>query len=132
MNIPSIYQNIKSFRELKKLTREFVADELGMTVSGYSKIERGEVDITLSRLQRISEVLEVDVARLMSFDVSQVFNFNLQQNALVQAPGSHAQTMHLYGNQIHEKYITMLEKEVERLSVLLNSNQKSISASIHQ
>ena len=42
MEIKDISSNIKKFRELKSLTREYLASELDMSVSGYSKIERGE------------------------------------------------------------------------------------------
>jgi transcriptional regulator with XRE-family HTH domain len=116
MDTNKVYQNIRSLRELKKITREDISAQLGLTLSGYGKIERGEVDIQLSRLVAISNILQVDLATLLDFDVKQVFNFNLQQNALVQAPGAHAQTLNLYGNLLQEKYVDMLEKEIERLS----------------
>lgn len=57
MDIKIISANIKKYRELKGLTREVVASELEMSVSGYSKIERGEIDLTITKLQKISEVL---------------------------------------------------------------------------
>jgi len=122
LNISTIYQNIKKLRELKNLTREYVAIELGMTVSGYSKIERGEVDIAFSRLQRIAEVFEVDILGLMSFDVNQILNFNHQQYTKASAPDphSHAHTINLREKQINEKYIFILEKEVERLKSFEN------------
>ena len=44
MEIKDISSNIKKFRELKSLTREHLAAELEMSVSGYSKIERGGRD----------------------------------------------------------------------------------------
>ena len=34
---------IKKFRELKNITRETIAAELKMSLSNYSKIERGEI-----------------------------------------------------------------------------------------
>ena len=70
---PIVYKNIKTIRELKNLTREYVADALGMSTSGYGKIERGEVDLTVSKFIMISEVLEVDVDYIFKFDVSNFF-----------------------------------------------------------
>jgi transcriptional regulator with XRE-family HTH domain len=70
---PIIYINIKKIRELKNLTREYVADELSMSTSGYGKIERGEVDLTLSKLGKIAKVLEVSVDFIFKFDVSNFF-----------------------------------------------------------
>ncbi len=53
-----------------------MAAELGMTVSGYSKLERGEVDLTLTRLNEISNLLKVDLSQVLNFDESQVFNIS--------------------------------------------------------
>jgi transcriptional regulator with XRE-family HTH domain len=59
-----IGNNIKKYRELKNLTRESVAAEMDMSVSGYSKIERNEVDLTVSKVKKIAEVLGVDVSQI--------------------------------------------------------------------
>jgi transcriptional regulator with XRE-family HTH domain len=70
---PVVYKNIKKIRELKNLTREYVADELKMSTSGYGKIERGEVDLTISKLNKIAEVLDVSIEFIFKFDVSLFF-----------------------------------------------------------
>ena len=75
---PLIYKNIKKIRELKNLTREHVADELNMSTSGYGKIERGEVDLTISKLNKIAKVLDVTIEFIFRFDVS-VFLGNLKK-----------------------------------------------------
>ena len=49
-----IVENIKKFRELKNLTRDEVAEKLEMSLSGYSKLERGDVELTVNKLYRIS------------------------------------------------------------------------------
>jgi transcriptional regulator with XRE-family HTH domain len=69
----SVYKNIKKIRELKGLTREHIADELKMSTSGYGKIERGEVDLTVSKLTKIAEILDVSVEFIFKFDVSNFF-----------------------------------------------------------
>lgn len=113
----NIYDNIKRFRELKNITREFIAAELGMSLSGYSKLERGEVDITVSKIYKIAEILNVSVEQILNFDASQIFN--VSHNAQVQGLGAHAETMNFYGDDFKEKYIKMLEAEVERLKKLV-------------
>lgn len=70
---PTVYKNIKKIRELKNLTRDHVADELKMSTSGYGKIERGEVDLTVSKLEKIAEVLDVSIEFIFRFDVSLFF-----------------------------------------------------------
>jgi transcriptional regulator with XRE-family HTH domain len=69
----NIYFNIKKIRELKNLTREFVADRIGMSSSGYGKIERGEVDLTISKLNKIAEVLGVSIEFIFKFNISDFF-----------------------------------------------------------
>lgn len=61
--------NIRRFRELMGLTREQMASELNMSPSGFGKIDRGEVDITIPRLMDISRVLNVHPSSLIFFDV---------------------------------------------------------------
>lgn len=113
-----VFENIKKFRELKSVTRESLADELGMSLSGYSKLERGEVEITLSKIERIAQILEISIEQLLNFDISQVFN--VTNNQQVQGLGNKANVINYYGDDYREKYIKILELEVERLKKLLN------------
>ncbi len=113
MDLKKISSNIKKFRELKGLTREYISDELGMSSSGYSKIERGEVDLTISKLDKISEILEVSPSQILNFDVSKVFNINHNQN--VQGIGSKKSTINNYIDENTQKYIHLLENEIEKL-----------------
>jgi transcriptional regulator with XRE-family HTH domain len=75
----NVYINIRKIRELKNLTREYVAEELKMSMSGYGKIERGDVDLTVSKLIEISKVLDVSVEFIFKFDVSVFFNETKEQ-----------------------------------------------------
>lgn len=70
----NVYLNIRKIRELKSLTREYVAEEIKMSMSGYGKIERGEVDLTLSKLIKISKVLDVSIEFILKFDTTIFFN----------------------------------------------------------
>ncbi|GIZ10068.1 helix-turn-helix domain-containing protein [Flavobacterium sp. UMI-01] len=70
----NVYLNIRKIRELKNLTREYVAGELKMSMSGYGKIERGEVDLTVTKLMEISKVLDVSIEFIFKFDVTIFFN----------------------------------------------------------
>jgi transcriptional regulator with XRE-family HTH domain len=67
------YHNIRRIREMNDLTRDFVAAELKMSTSGYGKIERGEIDLTLSKLFKISAIFGISVTDLLYFDVTDIF-----------------------------------------------------------
>ena len=73
-----IYKNIKKIRELKNITREYIAGELGMSTSGYGKIERGEVDLTVTKIIRIAAILDVSVSFILNFDVNQIFEESIK------------------------------------------------------
>lgn len=65
---------IRFFRTLKNLSQENMADLLGLSLTGYAKIERGETDMTISRLEQIAEVIGVKLEDITSFDEKFVFN----------------------------------------------------------
>jgi len=69
----NVHINVRKIRELKSLTREFVAEEVKMSMSGYGKIERGEVDLTVSKLIEIAKVLDVSVEFILKFDTTIFF-----------------------------------------------------------
>jgi transcriptional regulator with XRE-family HTH domain len=52
---------IRKFRQLQDLSQEFMAMQMGITMSAYSKIERGKTELTLYRLGQIATVLQVDL-----------------------------------------------------------------------
>ncbi|HTQ65401.1 MAG TPA: helix-turn-helix transcriptional regulator [Puia sp.] len=67
-------QNIKTIRELKNFTQDYVASQLNMSTPNYSNIENGKTDVTLTRLLQIAKVLEIDYRQILSLDKSVLFN----------------------------------------------------------
>lgn len=57
----SIGQKIRKIRASRELTQDNLAYELGITKSAYSKIERGETNVSINRLTEIAKILEVDI-----------------------------------------------------------------------
>jgi len=112
---PNIYENIKRFRELKNISRQQMAADLDLSLSGYAKLERGEIDVTLSRINQIANLLGVDASQLLNFDTSQIFN--LTNNQLVQGVGTKANTVHYHTDEYLVKYVKVLEAEIERLKL---------------
>lgn len=108
-----VSDSIKKFRELKNITREQMAGELSMSLSGYSKIERGEIDLTISKVYKIAEVLHVEVPQILNFDATQVFT--MSNNNHVNGAGAKENTFNIKGDEYREKYIKMLEEEINRL-----------------
>ncbi len=53
---------IKEIREQKKLTQEEVAKKAGMSANYYSKIERGIINTSVAKANKIAKALEVEVS----------------------------------------------------------------------
>ena len=64
----SIGKRIKKLRELRNYTQTYMSVELEISVSAYSKIERDETEISLKRLEQISEILNVSINGIIQFD----------------------------------------------------------------
>jgi len=58
-------EKIRLIRLSKNLSQQNIADELGITVSAYSNMERGVTEITIQRLKKIAEILNVNVNDLL-------------------------------------------------------------------
>jgi transcriptional regulator with XRE-family HTH domain len=75
-DIMQIGNNIRQIRELKNLKQEYIALRLNLSLTSYGKIERNEVDISISRLNEISKILEISVAVLIDFNFQQILETN--------------------------------------------------------
>lgn len=67
---------IKQIRELKNITQEYVASQLNLSIRAYSKIETGETQLTINRLNDISKILGIDPIEVLGFDDKTVFNIH--------------------------------------------------------
>lgn len=109
---------IKKLRELKNLTQEHMAIELGLNQSAYSKIESGASDLTYTKLEKIASVLGMKPEDVISFNEQMVFNVmnNLNgQNGLVINNGQVSENE----KNLYQQQIDILKNEVEYLKNLL-------------
>lgn len=60
-----VARNIRSVREYRNYTQEYVAGKIGISQNAYSKLELGFHKLSLERLFQIAEVLEVDGPALL-------------------------------------------------------------------
>jgi transcriptional regulator with XRE-family HTH domain len=58
--------NIKQIRELRNYSQEYAAQELGISQSTYARIESGAIISKIDRLQRIAEILKIDISFYVS------------------------------------------------------------------
>ncbi len=106
---------IKNLRQIHNITQEGMSELLNMSTSNYAKIERGEIDMTIKRLQEIAKVFGVEIAEFVADKTYQ--NFSTQtvaygvvannQGTVHFPPQTDLQGLH--------KQIEMLDMAVQRL-----------------
>jgi transcriptional regulator with XRE-family HTH domain len=70
-----VYEKIRFIRQFKGWSQEEMASKLGISTHAYAKIERGETDINLSRLEQIAQVVAVELPQLLGLSEKNIFNF---------------------------------------------------------
>ena len=120
-----INEKIRQLREQRQLSQENMADKLGMSVTGYAKIERGEVRSNLPRLEQIFEVLDMDICELLSYGESEKVYFN---NSVTESTNSNNSNNFLFavGNDNLEKAIQQLQLIISHKDDLLAQKDKII------
>lgn len=108
--IKKVGERIRAIRESKNLTQANMAEELEMGESGYSKIERGDINTPLKRLFQIAEVLEVEIVAFFESKLPQVEDSRIK-NA--------------YSTRVElQQFTNTILKEIERLREELKVNPK--------
>jgi len=68
MAVKNIYNNIKQCREQKKHSTDYVAIQMEMSVKMYLKIENGNVDLKLSKLDKLAKILGIKKSEIFQLD----------------------------------------------------------------
>lgn len=63
-----IADTIRKLRMERSFTQEYIAFELGISQNAYCKIENGQVQLTIGRLQKIAVILNIPLAALFAKD----------------------------------------------------------------
>jgi|SRR5690554_6925736 len=110
-----IGKKIKQLRELKNYSQEYMAKNLNMSIPGYGRIERNEVDVSIERAHQIANVLGISITELISFDEKYVFNNYAQTtNGLVVNS-----ELHQTENIVLKELVDFLKKQLEEKDALI-------------
>jgi transcriptional regulator with XRE-family HTH domain len=75
MEIKKLTSIIKTIRSAKGYTHEYMAHQLNITASAYSKIEKGNTKLNIETLEKISSILEIPLIDLLKATDDQNFVF---------------------------------------------------------
>jgi len=130
-----VHEKLKVMRLCKDWSQEEMAEKLGYSVNGYAKIERGETAIKVEKLNKIAEVLGVELQQLLNLNDRNILNiidhFSSQYNSnniyLTETQCVHElEKAHLLLRE-RDKEIGYLKQECEHLKelvALFKNNQK--------
>ena len=76
----TLTDKIRAFRTIKNLSQENMAQMIGISSTAYAKLERGETEMTYTRLEQVAQVLEVRVTDLINFGENGFFYMNNSSN----------------------------------------------------
>lgn len=64
-----ITDKVREIRMKKNLSQEYLASYLGIDTSSYHRIERGVSPLSIQRLEKIAEALEINLIELFSLEL---------------------------------------------------------------
>lgn len=128
-----VHEKIRFLRESKNWSQEDMAEKLNMSISGYSKIERGATKAYLSKIKQIAEVLDVDLIELIPLDGKNIYLHNNYSNDgdgchIIASPNELAfevQKLQLINQHQHE-IIAQKDKDIARLETIVQLMQNQI------
>lgn len=112
-----VNEKIRQLRELNQLSQEEMAAKLHLSKSGYAKIEKGERGLDLVKLEKIANVLDIELSDL--FDKNMI--------CLINENSHHYNNNHNnYNNQELIHQIETLTLKLEYIQELLAQKDKEI------
>jgi transcriptional regulator with XRE-family HTH domain len=119
-NEVNIGYKLEKLRKMKGFSQEYLAEKLNISQPAYSKIERGEIKVSLEKLPQIAEIFETDLDILLSFDPANIFNNSPQSGNM--GNGHTYQFNSL--DEIKQLYEALLQEKDARISFLESQLKK--------
>jgi len=122
-----VHEKIRFMRESKEWSQEEMAAKLNMSVSGYSKIERGETKGYIPKLEQIAKEFDMELMDLLSFGEKHIYlNSNHSGNVIGSSPELVFENQKLHLMLVHkDETIEHLKQDIARLSDMLELYKKS-------
>jgi transcriptional regulator with XRE-family HTH domain len=123
-----VQDKIRTLRTSKGWTQENMAELLGLSPNGYSNIERGETELTMSRLEQIAKLFEMSALDLLSVGEKGGFNLtgtnNNNNNSQNNSPSCNFYTDQALAHENEKLKIQLTAKEKE--NQLLNERIRDL------
>lgn len=124
------HEKIRLIRELNKWSQEEMAEKLAMSAGGYAKIERGETQLNIPRLEQLAAIFKVDMWDLLKSGnngmVLQINEGDSGGDIALYASSDMAMKLELLNQELKHcrEMLEQKDKEIELLRQLVASVQK--------
>ena len=114
-NLEKLGDRIRLLRIEKKLTQENMSNDLGISTTAYSKIERGKTNLSYTRICQIAEVLGISTLKITNPEAG-----NNAKDFIVKEPAPHygefdpvalVQRIHKLQEEIDQLHKMLADKE---------------------
>lgn len=120
---------IRQLRENRQWSQEEMAEKLGMSKNGYAKIERGESDLSLTRLEQIANIFQINISDIIkNTDRDMAILIGDNNQSIIQNSHNPSQVEFEKLELIiahKDELLTQKEKEIEALKQIISLLQKS-------
>ena len=113
------HEKIRLMRELNKWSQEDMAEKLAMSAGGYAKIERGETQLNIPRLEQLAAIFKVDMWDLLKAGSKGMV---LQINDVDSNNGEFA----IYASSDMTMKVELLNQELKHCREMLEQKDKEI------
>lgn len=110
-NIEKVLEKIKEARKEKGLSQENMAQELGISQSAYTNLEKNESKITVERLLRISTILDKPIYHFFDVNPNTLYNPSFSDNAI----GGHIEHLYQENKNTYQKLVKSYEEHIQNL-----------------
>lgn len=115
--IEKVMERIVKRREEKGYSLENMANELGLSLSAYNKIEKQQTKLTLERLLQIRIILEIPLQELLDIKGNNVYHQKLNGSSTGYQAGR--QNLRQDNEHLSNTLIKSLQSEIEFLRTIL-------------
>lgn len=120
-----VLDNVKRIRKHKGYSHEYMAHMLDISQVAYSKLEKNNTKLSVERLYKLAEILEVEVAELLDIKATNQFNQTNNENTT----GYLQQTANFYNDNKEktETIIALYEARLKDCQARLQDKDKLIA-----
>lgn len=110
-----INEKVKIIRERKKLSQEYLANELGLNQSQYSRREKGNIPFLPNEIVKLSLLLETTISNLFGEEITVINNPRENEEKFVQNFSIQNELIKQYQERIKEKdeMIALLKSQIK-------------------